>query len=108
MSKKNFTFDNGRSGVHSVISRIDKFLVIQEIKKRGVRIEAAASIRKLLDHSPPIITIWGHHPPPNTPSCFFDATFVAPLLWPNVGGEAQHLEKSGVEVLLDSRMFRAR
>jgi len=33
---------------------------------------------------------------------------VAPLLWPSVGGEAQHLEKLGLGVLRDSRMFKAR
>jgi hypothetical protein len=27
MSAKEFTFDNGRSGTHSAISRIDKFLI---------------------------------------------------------------------------------
>jgi hypothetical protein len=77
MSKKNFTFDNGRSRAHSAVSRIDKFLVSQEIEERGGRMDAAASIRKLLDHSPLIITIWGHHPPPNNPSRFFDATLLS-------------------------------
>jgi exonuclease III len=57
MTKNNFTFDNGRSGAHSAISRIDKFLMFQEIKERGGRIEAVPSIRKLSDHSPFIITI---------------------------------------------------
>ncbi|CAK9198176.1 unnamed protein product [Sphagnum troendelagicum] len=38
--------------------------------------EAAASIRKLSDHSPLTITIWGHHPPPNNPTRFFDATML--------------------------------
>jgi hypothetical protein len=33
---------------------------------------------------------------------------VAPLLCPSVRGEAQHLEKLGVGVLWDYRMFRAR
>jgi exonuclease III len=74
MSKKNFTFDNGRSGAHSAVFRIDKFLVSQEIEERGGRMEAATSIRKLSNHSPLIITICGHHPPPNNPSRFFDAT----------------------------------
>ncbi len=36
--------------------------------------EVAASIRKFSDHSPLIIIIWGHHPPPNNPLHFFDAT----------------------------------
>jgi hypothetical protein len=44
MSVKEFTFDNGRSGAHSAVSRIDKFLVSQDLDSRGERIEAAASI----------------------------------------------------------------
>jgi len=35
MSKKSFTFDNGRSGHQAAISRIDKFMVSQGIKERG-------------------------------------------------------------------------
>jgi hypothetical protein len=35
MTKKNFTFDNDRSRAHSAMSRIDKFLVSQEIEERG-------------------------------------------------------------------------
>ncbi|CAK9252091.1 unnamed protein product [Sphagnum jensenii] len=38
--------------------------------------EAAASIRKLSDHSPLIITIWGHNPPPNNPTRYFDVTLM--------------------------------
>jgi exonuclease III len=74
MSKKEFTYDNGRSGARSAVSRIDKFIVSQDIEERGGRMEAAASIRKLSDHSPLIITVWGHHPQPThsaslTPPC---------------------------------------
>jgi len=76
MSKKSFTFDNGRLGAQSAVSRIDKFMVSQGIEERGGIMEAAASIRKLLDHSPLTITIWGHHPPPNNPTRFFDATML--------------------------------
>jgi hypothetical protein len=36
--------------------------------------EATASIRKLSDHSPLTTTTWGHHPPLNNPTLFFDAT----------------------------------
>jgi hypothetical protein len=39
--------------------------------------EAATSIRKLTDHSPLSITIYGHHPSPNNPSRFFDATMLS-------------------------------
>ncbi|CAK9204575.1 unnamed protein product [Sphagnum troendelagicum] len=72
MSKKSFTFDNGRSGAQSAVSRIDKFMVSPGIEERGGRMEAAASIRKLSNHSPLTISIWGHHPPPNNPPRFFD------------------------------------
>ncbi len=32
------------------------------------------SVRKLSDHSPLIITIWGHHTAPNNPPRFFDTS----------------------------------
>jgi exonuclease III len=57
MSKKEYTFDNGRKGQGSVVSRIDKFLVSQELDARGGRIEATPSMRKISDHSPLVITI---------------------------------------------------
>jgi hypothetical protein len=76
MSKKSFTFDNGRSRHQAAVSRIDKFMVSQGIDKRGGRVESAASIRKLSDHSPLTIKIWGLHPPPNNQSRFFDVTFL--------------------------------
>jgi hypothetical protein len=74
MLKKSFTFDNGRFGAQSAVSRIDKFMVSQGIEERGGRMEAAASIRKLSDHSPLTISIWGHHPPPDNLPRFFDVT----------------------------------
>jgi hypothetical protein len=77
MSKKNFTFDNGRSGSQSAVSRIDKFMVSQGIGERGGRMEATASIRKLTDHLPLTIKIWGHHPPPSKQTHYFDATLLS-------------------------------
>ncbi len=59
LSKKAFTFDNGQQGSSSVVSRINKFLVSQSVEERGGRIEAFASVRKLSDHSPIVILIWG-------------------------------------------------
>jgi len=76
MTKKAFTFDNGRKGQGSAVSRIDKFLVSQELDTRGGRIEAAPSIRKISDHSPLVLTIWGHHPGPSTPASYFDITLL--------------------------------
>ncbi|CAK9233232.1 unnamed protein product [Sphagnum troendelagicum] len=76
MSKKNFMLDNGRSGPQSAVSKINKFMVSQGIEERGSRMEAAASIRKLSDHSPLTIKIWGHHPPSN-PTRFFDVTLLS-------------------------------
>jgi exonuclease III len=72
MSKKNFTFDNGRKGQGSAVSRIDKFLVSQELDARGGRIEAAPSIRRISDHSPLMLTIWGRTSAPPTPATYFD------------------------------------
>jgi hypothetical protein len=34
-------------------------MVSQTLEERGGRIEVAASVRKLTDHSPLVITIWG-------------------------------------------------
>ncbi len=61
LSRREFTFDNGHSGASLAMSRIDKFLVSQSVEEKGRRIEAAASVRKLLDHSPLVISIWGEH-----------------------------------------------
>ncbi len=78
MSKKSFTFDNGRSRLQSVVSRIDKFMVSQGIEKRGSRVESATSIRKFSDHSPLTIKIWGQHlPHNNNPARFFDVTLLS-------------------------------
>jgi endonuclease/exonuclease/phosphatase family metal-dependent hydrolase len=77
MSKKSFTFDNGRSGKQAAVSRIDKFMVSQGIEERGGRVESAASIRKLSDHSPLTIKIWGIHPPTKKQTRFFDATLLS-------------------------------
>ncbi len=77
MSKKEYTYDNGRSGARSAMSQIDKFLVSQDMEKRGGRIEATTSIRKLLDHSPLIIMVWGQHPPPGNPPRFFDTSLLS-------------------------------
>jgi hypothetical protein len=72
MSKKKYTFDNGRKGQGSAVSRIDKFLVSQGLDSRGGRIEAAPSIRKISDHSPLVLTIWGRTSAPPTTATYFD------------------------------------
>ncbi len=77
MSKKDYTFDNGRSGASSAISRIDKFLVSQDVDARGGKIETAASVKKLTDHSPLLITIWGQHAAPNNTPRYFDTTHLS-------------------------------
>jgi exonuclease III len=77
MSKKSFTFDNGRSRHQAAVSRIDKFMVSQGIEERGGRVKSAVSIRKLSDHSPLTIKIWGLHPPLNNKPQFFDVTLLS-------------------------------
>jgi exonuclease III len=77
LTKKAFTYDNGTTGVTSVVSRIDKFLVSQTLEERGGRIEVAASVRKLTDHSPFVITIWGQHNPPSSTPRFFDISLLS-------------------------------
>jgi hypothetical protein len=77
LSKKTYTFDNGQQGPASVISRIDKFLVSQSVEERGGQIEASPLVRKLSDHSPFSITIWGRQRTThgNRPS-YFDLSFL--------------------------------
>jgi len=77
LTKKEFTFDNGRAGATSAVSKIDKFMISQSLEERGGRIEAAASVRKLSDHSPLVITIWGQHSTPNNPSRHFDIALLS-------------------------------
>jgi hypothetical protein len=75
MLRKEFTFDNGRSGPRSAVSRLEKFMISQEIEERGGRIKTAVSVRKLSDHSPLVMTVWGNHPPSNPPR-FFDISLL--------------------------------
>jgi hypothetical protein len=76
MSAKEFTFDNGRSGAHPAVSRIDKFLISQDLDSRGGRIEGAASIRKFSDHSPLVLSIWGQPDIPDKLSHYFDSSLL--------------------------------
>jgi hypothetical protein len=77
MSSKEYTFDNERAGPHFAISRIDKFMISQDIEVRGGKIETTASVRKLSDHSPLMITVWGNHSPLGNPPRFFDVSLLA-------------------------------
>jgi exonuclease III len=52
MTKKNFTFNNGRSEAHSALSRIDKFLVSQDIEERGETLGPLASFNYNMGPSP--------------------------------------------------------
>jgi len=76
MSKKAFTFDNGRLGANSAISKIDKFMVSQDLDSRGGRIESVITIRKFSDHSPLIISIWGQATGIDKPACYFDTSLL--------------------------------
>ncbi len=76
MSKKEFTYDNGRKGQGAAVSKIDKFLVSQELDTKGGRIEAAPSIRRISDHSPLVLTIWGRSSVPPTPATYFDTALL--------------------------------
>jgi hypothetical protein len=60
------------------MSRIDKFLVSQFVEERGGRMDAAASIRKLSDHSPLVILVCGkHQEAPRNRTRFFDISFLS-------------------------------
>ncbi|KAH9562524.1 hypothetical protein CY35_05G076400 [Sphagnum magellanicum] len=76
MSSKEFTFDNGRSDAHSAVSRIDKFLISQDLNSKGGRIEATTSIRKFSDHSPLVLSIWGQPNIPDKLSRYFDSSLL--------------------------------
>jgi hypothetical protein len=76
MSKNAYTFDNGRSGASSAVSRIDKFMISQDLDSRGGRIESAISIRKFSDHSPLLISIWGQPTASNNPARYFDSSLL--------------------------------
>jgi exonuclease III len=75
-TEKEYTFNNGRSGSSSAISRIDKFLISQAIEERGGRIEAGVSMKKLSDHSPLCIKIWGNLDSAKSTSGYFDASLL--------------------------------
>jgi len=45
-------------------------------KLGGGRIEAAPSIRRIFDHSPLVLTIWGRTPASPTPTTYFDTTLL--------------------------------
>jgi len=76
MSKKAYTFDNGRSGSSAIVSRIDKYMISQGLESRGGKIESAASIEKFSNHSPLLISIWGQATDPVNPSYYFDTSLL--------------------------------
>jgi hypothetical protein len=76
MSAKEFTFDNERSSAGSTVSRIDKFLVSQDLDLRGRRIEAATSIRKFSNHFPLVVSIWGQPAILDKSSHYFDSSLL--------------------------------
>jgi hypothetical protein len=52
-------------------------MVFQTLEERGGRIEVTTAMRKLSDHSPLIITIWGQHNAPSNPPRFFDISLLS-------------------------------
>jgi hypothetical protein len=76
MSKKEYTFDNGRAGARSVALRIDKFLISQELDMKRGRIKAITSVRKLLDHFPLVISVWGQPVDPPKQKRYFDSSLL--------------------------------
>jgi hypothetical protein len=55
-STKSFTFDNGRTGIHSVVSQLDKCYVLTRLDDLGGRIGVSASLRNVLD--PSCVSLW--------------------------------------------------
>ncbi len=63
-------------GAGSVVSRINKLLVSQEIEARGGRIESTPSMRRISDHYPLVMTIWGRTSAPPTTTHYFDLSLL--------------------------------
>ncbi|CAM6008428.1 unnamed protein product [Sphagnum balticum] len=76
MTKKDYTYDNGKVSSRSAVSRIDNFFVSQEIDSRRGRIEAAPSIRRISDHSLLVMTIWGRKSAPPTAAPYFECSLL--------------------------------
>jgi hypothetical protein len=76
MSKKAYTFDNGKSGSGTAVSRIDKYMISQGLESRGGRIKSAASIEKFSDHSLLLLSIWGQPTDPINPSYYFETSLL--------------------------------
>jgi hypothetical protein len=76
MTAKAFTFDYGRVSPNSTISRIDKFLVSQELEAKGGRIEVAMSVQKFSNYSPFILTIWGQPASLDKVNHYFNLSFL--------------------------------
>ncbi len=76
MSAKEFTFNNGKSNAHSVVSGIDKFFVSQDLDLRGEKIEAAILIQKFSDDSPLVLSIWAQLAILDKLSHYFDSSLL--------------------------------
>lgn len=71
-STKSFTFDNGRTGIQSVVSQLDKCYVLTRLDELGGRIGVSASLRNVLDHSHVSLCIRPLHVGSNSSSPIFD------------------------------------
>jgi hypothetical protein len=76
MSKKEYTFDNGWSDPGATISCIDKFLVSHELHTLGGRIELAPLLKRLLNHSPLVLTLWGQPNNQEQAKKYFDTSLL--------------------------------
>jgi endonuclease/exonuclease/phosphatase family metal-dependent hydrolase len=76
MSKKAYTFDNRRSGASSTVSKINKFMVSQDLDSRGGKIKSTISIKKFSNHSPLLISIWGKVTDTSNLARYFDTSLL--------------------------------
>ncbi len=81
MSTKEFTFNNRRFDTHSMVSRINKFFISQDLDSRGGKIEAAISIQKFSDHSTLVLSICGQPDIPDKPFHYFDSSLLKDEKW---------------------------
>jgi hypothetical protein len=80
ISTKSFTFDNGRTGIQSVVSQLDRCYVLTRLDDLGGRIGVSASLRNMLDHSHVSLWIRPSHVKSNSSTPIFDLKLLKDLI----------------------------
>jgi len=56
MSKKSFTYDNGREGANAALTKFDKFYMFNGLERLTGKIGILVSFNKIFNHY--LITLW--------------------------------------------------